>query len=291
MKQIRKVDNLIAKQLRKNHDKISNALIEPMHPDYPYSTNGIYFFCARMGGGKTYTVLRHIMVTETLFDQPYYDSIIFTSTSGSMDKTVQTLKKSISTPITYVPETKLVSYLERHLRGKMKYYAVMEFLNSGGSEVSDLMKHILEKHRLWKMMRGRKVYDLKRIVMYAQAIADKYSFSTYPSNTLLVCDDFATSPLLKKIDSPLIGILTKTRHYNLTAIIVAQTWRFIHLNLKRLCTDIVIWSGYSIEDFQKMISQCPTSLLWKDLWPIYSRLPNKHSKLIIHTPCDQYEIA
>lgn len=286
MKTIDKVDKIIAKQLKKNSSQIQNALIEPMSPEYPYSTNGLYFLCGKMGTGKTYTVMRHIMITERLFDKPYYDTIIFTSTSGSMDKTVSTLQSSIKTHLTYVVDTELVEYLQRHLRGKMKFYAVMEFLNSGGKEVNDLMEYIIKKHKLFKLIRGKTVYDLKRIIQYGQAKSEKYHLTNYPSNTLLVCDDFATNPLIKKVDSPLIGMLTKTRHYHLTAIIVAQTWRFIHLNLKRLCTDIIIWAGYSMEDFQKMITQCPTSLSWKDLWPEYSKMKDKHNKLIIHTPED-----
>ena len=76
--------------------------------------------------------------------------------------------------------------------------------------------------------------------------------------------------------------MTKVRHYHLTVIIACQTWRFINLNLKRLCSDIVIGVGFSMEDFQKMITQTPSSQNWKELWNQYKNLPSKHSKLIIH---------
>jgi hypothetical protein len=61
-------------------------------------------------------------------------------------------------------------------------------------------------------------------------------------------DDFAASPLLEKVGSPIARFLTKTRHYHLTAIIVAQTWRFIILNLKGLARDVVAYAHFSEEE-------------------------------------------
>ena len=282
----KKVDNIIQRELKKNSQQIQNALIEPLDDVYPFSTNGIYFLCARMGCGKTYFVMKHIMLTERLFNEPYYDSILFTSTSGTLDKTVSTLSKQVKTKIDYVPHQDLLPKLKKHLKNKMKWYAVIEYLNSG--EMNGEFERLIVKHNLYKWDRGKRIIDLKRVVQYAQAKSDKYGFTKYPSNTLLVLDDFATNPLIKKVDSELIGMLTKTRHYHLTAIIVAQTWRFVQLNLKRLCTDIVIWKGFSMEDFQKMITQTPSSLDWKELWNEYSKLEDKHSKLIIHCNTNQY---
>ena len=48
------------------------------------------------------------MITERLFHDPYYDTIIFTSTSGTLDKTVSSLQPQIKTPITYVKEHELI---------------------------------------------------------------------------------------------------------------------------------------------------------------------------------------
>lgn len=283
------VNKIISNEIKKHSSEINNALIEPLSKEYPWSTNGIYFLCARMGGGKTYTIMKHIMITERMFDTPYYDTIIFTSTSGAMDKTVASLQSQVKTRFVYVEDKNLVPYLQSHLKHKMKWYAVMDFINSGGVQINTIMRHIIEKYNLFKFIKGKKVFDIKRIVNYAKAKADKYRFHNYPSNTLLVMDDFATNPLLKKIDSPLIGILTKTRHYHLTAIVCAQTWRFIQANLKRMCTDIAIWSGFSMEDFQKMVMQTPSSQNWKVLWEKYKNLKDKHNKMVIH--CTTNEVV
>ena len=118
------VDKLMAKQINKNRQVINNALIEPLAPNYQYCTNGIYFLCSKMGGGKTYFIMRHIMITERLFKEPYYDTIIFTSTSGTLDKTVSSLQPQIKTPITYVKEHELMIFLQKHLKNKMKFYEI-----------------------------------------------------------------------------------------------------------------------------------------------------------------------
>jgi len=99
---------------------------------------------------------------------------------------------------------------------------------------------------------------------------------------LLIMDDFAGHPLLSKVESPLARMLTKTRHYNITAILAVQTWRFVNLNFERLCTDIVIWKGFSEEDFKNMITQTPNDRNWRELWTEYSSLPSPHSHLRLH---------
>ena len=276
------VDSIMTKQIKKHQDVINNGKIEPLTDNYKYATNGIYFLAAKMGGGKTYWIMKHILITERLFNEPYYDTIIFTSTSGTLDKTVSSMASQIQTPINYVSDVELMPYLIKHLRNKMKFYAVMEFINSDGEEINDIMERILKKYHLYRPMGGKIVYDIKRIIQYCRAKMEKYNFHSYPSNTLLILDDFAGHDLIKKVDSPLAKIMTKVRHYHLTVIIAAQTWRFINLNLKRLCSDLIIGVGFSMEDFQKMIQQTPTGQNWKELWNQYKALPSKHSKMIVH---------
>ena len=277
-----KVDIMINNELKKNAQELSYATIEPLSPEWPFSTNGLYFFCGKMGSGKTYTIMKHVLVSERLFDEPYYDTIIFTSTSGTLDKTVGTMKKDVRTPITYVKDTELMDFLKTHVERKMLFYAVMRFVNSGGTDMDDIMKGILNKLKPYRFVNRERVYDWGRIGQYLRQLMSTYGFTRYPSNTLLIMDDFAGHPLLSKVESPLARMLTKTRHYNITAILAVQTWRFVNLNFKRLCTDIVIWKGFSEEDFKNMLTQTPNDRNWKELWAEYSSLPSPHSHLRLH---------
>jgi len=279
---IDKVDSLIEKQLKQNARELSYATIEPLSPEWPFSTNGIYFFCGKMGSGKTYTIMKHLLITERLLKEPYYDTIIFTSTSGTLDKTVSAMKHEVRTPITYVSDADLMDYLKEHIEKKMTYYAVMRFVLSEGKDVDDVMNGILTKLKPYRIMGRQRVYDWKRIAQYLKQMMTSFGFTRYPSNTLLIMDDFAGHPLLAKVESPLARMLTKTRHYNITAILAVQTWRFVNLNFKRLCTDIVIWKGFSEEDFKNMLTQTPNDKDWRELWHEYASLPSPHSHLNLH---------
>lgn len=51
---IRKCETLINQTMKKNQKEIEGALIKPLSPDYPFSTNGIYFLIGRPGSVKSY---------------------------------------------------------------------------------------------------------------------------------------------------------------------------------------------------------------------------------------------
>ena len=279
---INEVDKTLTTQIKKNKQDIDNATIKPFSDDYPFSTNGIYLFCGKMGSGKTYTILKHLLIMDKLFDKPYYDQIIFSSTSGQLDKTVESIKDQIQTKINFIKDYDLMEYLEKRIKRKMKYYAIVKFIDSDGKVKNEVMDTLIDKHGLKKMVKGEWVPDMRRIGLYLVSKLEKWGFTRFPVYDCIVLDDFAGHPLLKKTDSPLNKMLTKTRHYHITAILGIQTWRFVHLNFKRLCTDILIWKGYSMEDFEAMIKQTPNQENWKTLWEKYSSFDNPHDYMALH---------
>ena len=62
------VDELLEKARKKNAKELSMALIKPMTKQYPFATNGLYLFSGSMGSGKSYEIMRHILISERLFD-------------------------------------------------------------------------------------------------------------------------------------------------------------------------------------------------------------------------------
>jgi hypothetical protein len=170
--------------------------------------------------------MKHILVTERLFKKPYYDLIIYTSTSKGADKTVESLEEDVKTEIQFVPDDKLLAYLQRHLKRKQKFYAMCKFILSDFKKPNEQMDHIIKKHGFLKQgveKVNKKDLDTDKLYKYICMKFEKYQFKTYPTNTLLILDDFAGHPLIAKEASPLARIFTKTRHYNLTAIVVCQS--------------------------------------------------------------------
>ena len=278
------VEGLIEEALKENEEDLEFGKIQPISDDYRWSTNGIYFFCASMGGGKTYHAIQHILLTERMRSRATkgvpYDQIIWTSTSGKLDQTVEAIKPKVNSEIICIEDTDLLGYLTKLFRDKMKYYALSKFINSALKKRNEVMDQIIKKHHLVNP-RDHKL-NLNKFISYVQSKLKKYPFTQYPSYTLLVLDDFQGHDLLRKDNSPLNKLLTKTRHYHLTCMVLTQTWRGINLDLKRRCTDIMIFAGFSEEDFQKMLTQVPCKENWKAVWEQYKRLPNKHSNVRLY---------
>ncbi len=279
MSVISTVNKLIKDTLKKKQREIEMALIKPLSQEYPFSTNGIYFLIGSMGCGKSFFIWKHIMITERLFKQPYYHKIIFCTTSGKMDKTAELLSKNVNVPIQYVNEDELMNILRKHLRRKGKYYAIVKYVLSKMKKLNEEMERIINKHDL---------KDAVDIIIYIANKLVKYQTSSYPYNTLIILDDAAGSELLKNGSSEFVRCLTKTRHYNITCIIAIQTIRFVHLNVKRLATDIVVYSGFSKEDFEAILNQTNNNVDKKQTTMKYLNLKSKHDAFIMNLSANKY---
>ena len=276
------VDEMINKIVKKNSSELNMALIRPLSDEYKFSTNGFYIFCGKMGSGKTLEIIKHILITDRMNDgEGYYNLIVFCSTSGGLDKTVQAFLPKIKTPIAFVPDTSLLQFLQCHIRRKKKYYSIYRYVNSNGKKIDDEFKRLIEKHNLDK--------EEKKLLYVAQKLL-KYNTVKYPLNLLLVLDDFAGHKLINKPDSELCRILTKTRHYNITCILAVQSTKFVIKNLKRICTDLVLWRGVGWDDFYDLQRELPHNFNVKDVWEEYKKLSDPHSKLVMNLYAGSYEI-
>ena len=63
---------------------------------------------------------------------------------------------------------------------------------------------------------------------------------------------------------------------------MCQTWRHICLNLKRLCTDFVIFQGYSQKDLETMVTQSGATQDWREIWEKYKELISPRSYTELH---------
>lgn len=271
------VNKVINEVINRNKSELNMALIEPISPKWKFSSNGIYLFIGKPGSGKTYYLLKHIMMSEKLFDKPYYNRIIFCSTSAGLDKTVLAFSSKLKTPISYVNDEELMPFLRKHIKTKKKYYALYRYVMNNFKKPEDEVKRIIEKKGLTTK---------KKQVEYIAKKFNKYGTTRYPLNCLVVLDDMASHPLLQRKESELSRLMTKCRHYNLTFIIAVQTPKFILKNLKRMCTDVVLYKGCGEEDFKNLMKE--VSHPWKinDLWEDYRKLENNHGKMIMNLYAD-----
>ena len=145
---INEVNEDIEKIIKKNKKELSTALIKPMHKNHKFSTNGLYAFIGRMGSGKTFYIMKHIMLSEKLFERPYYNLIVFCSTSNGLDKTILAFKDKIKTRLLFINDTELLEFLEQHVKEKMRYYSIYRFVMSDFKNADDTMQEIIRLNGL-----------------------------------------------------------------------------------------------------------------------------------------------
>ena len=92
---------------------------------------------------KTYYILKHILLSEKLFNKPYYNLIVFCSTSNGLDKTVLAFKDKIKTPLVFLSDTELLPFLEEHVKQKMRYYSMYRFVMNNFENPDDTMNEII----------------------------------------------------------------------------------------------------------------------------------------------------
>ena len=139
----------------RNKDALNAALIQPLSPEWQFCTNGLYLLLATAGCGKSRFIIKHILMSERLYAEPYYSLICYCSTSTYINN------KIIKTPLVEVSDDNLLNFLARHLKRKKKYYAMIEYIQSNFKVVNKTLEHSIEKHkfkvkvrcRLWLIMR------------------------------------------------------------------------------------------------------------------------------------------
>ena len=280
-KEINEVDNEIKKVINKNKRELDTALIKPIHPHHQFSSNGLYMMIGKPGSGKTYYILKHILLSERLFDKPYYNLIVFCSTSNGLDKTVLAFKDKIKTHILFINDTELLPFLENHVKEKMRYYSMYRFVMNNFKNPDDTMNSIIQTNGL---------HNKKKLVKYIAEEFNKYNTNRYPLNCLVVLDDFANNELLTDKKSKLHTYFTKCRHYNLTFIIAVQTVKFVPKNVKRMSTDCVLYGGLSEDDFMSLLKELSHPWNIKTLYDKYKVEGSKeHAKLILNLSAPVYK--
>ena len=275
------VERIMGEVREKNKDDLDMAKIEPFSDECKFGKNGIWLFIGKQGSGKTHKLIETILYTEHFQEKPFFNQIIFSSTSEGLDKTVETYKKKIKTPIEFVPESKLFERLQTHLKRKTKFYSMMKWVNSNGAISDKNITKMAEKHRL---------YDKSRTAKYIRKKIADYGHPGYPAHLLLVLDNYLGSDLLEAKNSQVVKFLTKCRHFNITCIISQQSTKGIGRTVRRLASDAVIWKGFGEDDFLDLVREFSISADKKMLYKIYAGLKDNHDNMAIHNHLDEIEV-
>lgn len=273
-KKFAEIDELMKKNNAQNRFLLDNAQIEPIHDKYLWSSNGIYADIAVPGSGKSFLKMKMIMQQEQLYDDPYYELVVYCSTSNGFDETVLAHKDSIKkSKLVFVKDSDLLDWLNKYLRRILKYNAIMKLILSEFKEYSDEMIRLKNKRRLTNPKRLCE-YVCKKLILY--------NWKTYPHRCFLILDDFASHPLVRTKESEMSRLLKKLRHFNITVSIIVQTAASLPKEIKRMLTDLVLFRGVNEDDFKNLFKAVPCTFNIKNLWNLYKTLRHRRDKMILH---------
>ncbi|MDR1781403.1 MAG: hypothetical protein LBR40_00155 [Bacilli bacterium] len=276
------VNQLMANVLEKNENDLSVEKIEPFSDELQLGKNGVILFIARQGKGKSYKIMQLILYTDMIAgNKPYFNNILFSSTSDQNDKTVDAFKKVVKTKIEYVPHDEILERLEKHIKHKKKLNALWTYIHSKNTIVTKVMKRLAIKHKL---------FDQQRTMNYIKHKMMRYGYPQYPTLSLVILDDFLGSPYLERKEHPFVRLITKCRHYQITLVVAQQSVKGIGKTARRMASDCVIWSGFGMDDFIDICKEMScANVNPKDLYKIYRDLSG-HSNLQIHNHNNTIEI-
>ena len=278
MEKVRKIMDDVQ---QKESEDLDFEKITPFDEECKFGKNGLWLFIGPQGSGKTHKLLETILYTELVYDKPYFDNIIFCSTSEQLDKTLDAFKKKIKTKIEYVPEDKLLDRIKTHIKRKAKFYSMMKYIKSRGEESDATMIRLAKKHKL---------YDVKKTSKYIKKKIEDYGHPAYPAPLLLIMDDFLGSNMLESKMSEMVKLLTKCRHNNITCIIAQQSTKGIGRTVRRLASDCCLWKGFGEDDFMDFTKEFNMSMGKKELYQIYKQLKSRHDCMIFHSHLDEVEV-
>ena len=143
-----------------------------------------------------------------------------------------------------------------------------------------------------KIITDNNLHQTKKLIEFVSKKLKEIGWKTYRHRLLLVCDDFASHPLLKRKEDPLSRMFKKLRHFNINAIIIVQTVKSIPKDLKRNLSDCVIFPGLSKIDFYDLIRESSLSCFDPDeIWNEYSKINNPQAMFSLHVAARKRDIT
>ena len=288
------IDKLFDELGEQKKKELENAQIKPIHQLFPYAQNGICAFIATMGSGKSYQFTKLMAKQQGIFSQPFFELIVYCSTSDKFDITVETFKKTINkSKLVAVKDVDLLAFLNKYMKRVLKYNSINKLVDSGFKEVNEEMSRLIAKHSL-KNPTNKPVNrrEKDKLIEYISKKLLKYNWSTHPHRMLLILDDFASHPLMRSKETELSRLLKKLRHFNINVIICVQTTKSIPKDIKRVLHDCVLFPGISEDDFNELIKEGPFGRFdKKQLWNAYKSLNDPHDMFTIHISANRVIIT
>ena len=216
--------------------------------------NSVNVYVGRPRSGKTHQALHDII--SVVRNDPNVHALVYINEKGDCDdETFERFQQLITVPIVYVKYADCEVFLKRLLEYKGIYNKI-KTQNYPLNEIPD---------------------DIQQEIEDVLMITD---FSRPYLHTLILTEDATNAKALRKPDSYINDLLTRCAHTQFSFFVIIHYWKALTPNIKANLSTIYIFGGYSRQQMQYMLQQMNIPISFRELYPIYMKMP-QYSKLMI----------
>lgn len=249
------IDFEMNRAYKKNESRIVNESIRAISNGIYSNYNSLNIIVGAQGKGKSHIVLRDIIQISRLKNSNFH-LIVYISKNGNInDSTFEAQRELINLPVQVVSDTNAEEYLKELDLWKQLY-----------DKYSNVSKVVIEEDKLQQMFKFLRI--------------DKLGKPNQVLNTIILCEDFIKSKLLKL--AYFTNYITQLRHKHAIVYINVQFFKAISTDYKNNCTSFFIFNGFSKQKMHYIYQQVVIPLEFDDLWNQYRSMKN-HDFVLVNT--------
>lgn len=182
--------------------------------------------------------------------------IVYVSKNGIInDSTFESQRELINLPIEVVADSNAERYLKELDLWKELY-----------NKYSSVGKSVIDESKLQQMFEFLHISKLGK--------------PNVPLNTIILCEDFIKSKLLKS--AYFTNYITQLRHKNSIVYINIQFFKGVPTDYKNNCTSFFIFNGFSRQKLNYIYQQVSIPCEFEELWQKYRTLSG-HDFILVNT--------
>ncbi len=248
------IDIAMNEAYNKNKDKILAESIRSVANGIFAYYNSLNILVGNQGRGKTHIMLRDIIQISRLKDCNFH-LIVYISKNGSInDSTFEAQQELIQLPIQVISDSNAEKYLKE----------------------LDLYKELFDKYCNTPKIT---IDNNKLNSMFEFLHVNKLNKPNQPLNTIILCEDFVKSKLIKS--AYFTNYITQLRHKHSIVYINIQFFKSISTDYKNNATTFFIFSGYSRQKLQYIYQQVSLPIMFDELWRYYVKMKN-HDFILVN---------
>ena len=256
------IDDLMQSNAKENRDALHSELLNkiPLTDSY---TNSISIAVGKQRSGKTRKIIKEIIKISKMHHETHM-LLYINKTGGETDKTFESFKDLIKCPIVYCSQEECEEKLAELVQYKNLYHRII-------AQGTDQYEDPVEVETM---------FDVLMVEDYSRAYL----------HTLVLLDDIANSPLLKKPTTYLNSLMTQCAHINMSFFLAVQYWIGLPTAIKSQTSMIYLFGGFNKQQVRYMLQQIALEDPFDVIWGKYSKLKNRDF-MTIDTIEGEYKIT